>query len=122
MFVLSDVGFVCLVGLIKSIRLTPVLLTQDCVRVRADLLIDQFVPLDAILAVDSDFAGDEVRDPATLNAALLTWPNILLRLNRPVHRRSLLKKRRHFDRVALRLDEPEPFVRLLVWRLGHRAC
>ncbi|PSO09713.1 MULTISPECIES: hypothetical protein [unclassified Sphingobium] len=121
MFVLSDVGFIYLVGLIKSFRFRPVLLTPEGVRVRAGFLIDQLVPLDAIVAVESGFTGDEVRAPATLNAALLAWPNILLRLDRPLHRRSFLKKRGPFDRIAFRLDDPEPFIQLLTWRLGHRA-
>jgi len=121
MFVLSDVGFVCLLGLVKSFRFRPVLLTPEGVRVRTGLLIDQFVPLDTILTVESSFTGDEVRDPATLNAALLAWPNILLRLNQPLPRRSFLKKRGAYDRIAFRLDDPQAFIRLLAWRLGHRA-
>lgn len=121
MFILSDVGFVYLVGLIKSFRFRPVLLTPEGVRVRAGFLIDQLVPLDAIVAVEGGFTGEEVRDPETFNAALLAWPNIMLRLDRPLPRRSLLKKRGPFVRVAFRLDDPEPFTRLLVWRLGHRA-
>lgn len=88
---------------------------------RAGFLIDQLVPLDAIVAVEGGFTGEEVRDPATLNAALLAWPNIMLRLDHPQHRRSFLKTRGPFVRVAFRLDDPEPFIRLLVWRLGHRA-
>ncbi|KQN90002.1 hypothetical protein ASE95_14865 [Sphingomonas sp. Leaf231] len=79
------------------------------------------MPLDAIVAVEGGFTGEEVRDPATLNAALLAWPNIMLRLDHPQHRRSFLKKRGPFVRVAFRLDDPEPFIRLLVWQLGHRA-
>lgn len=121
MFVLSDVGFIYLVGLIKSFRFRPVLLTPEGVRVRAGFLIDQLVPFDAIVAIEGSFTGEEVRDPATLNAALLAWPNIMLRLDRPVHRRPLLKKRGPFVRVAFRLDDPEPFIRLLTWRLGHSS-
>ena len=121
MFVLSDVGFVYLVGLIKSFRFRPVLLTPEGVRVRAGFLIDQLVPLDAIVAIEGGFTGEEVRDPATLNTALLAWPNIILRLDRPLHRRSLLKKRGPFVRVAFRLDDPESFIRLLAWRLDHRS-
>ncbi|WP_312487971.1 hypothetical protein [Sphingomonas sp.] len=96
------------------------LLTPEGVRVRAGFLIDQLVPLDAIVAVEGGFTGEEVRDPATFNAALLAWPNIMLRLNRPLDRRSLLKKRNPTIRVAFRLDDPEPFMRLLTWRLGQR--
>jgi hypothetical protein len=119
MFVLSDVGFVYLVGLIKSFRFRPVLLTPDGVRVRAGFLIDQLVPFDAIVAVDAGFTGEEVRDAATLNASLLAWPNIMLRLDRPLPRETWLK-RSSFTRVAFRLDDPAPFVRLLAWRVGQR--
>ena len=83
MFVLSDVGFVYLVGLIKSFRFRPTLLTPEGVRVRAGFLIDQLVPLDAIAAIEGGFTGEDVRDSATFNAALLAWPNIMLRLDRP---------------------------------------
>ena len=96
------------------------LLTPEGVRVRAGFLIDQLVPLDAIIAIECGFTGEEVRDPATLNAALLAWPNIMLRLDRPLRRRSVLKKRGPFVRVAFRLDDPAPFTRLLAWRLGQR--
>jgi hypothetical protein len=119
MFVVSDLGFVYLLGLIKSFRFRPVLLTQKGVIIRAGFVIDETVPLDAITHVETGFAGDAVRDPATLNAALLAWPNILLRLDRPVQRRALLRRPRSYSAVAFRLDDPEPFVRLLRWRLGQ---
>lgn len=125
MFVASDVGFVYLVGLIKSFRFRPILLTPEGVRVRAGFLIDRLVPLEAILAVDQDVRGAEMRDAITLNAALLAWPNVVLRLKTPLPARSLSRHRPPIERVAFRLDDPEPFVRLLTWRLGqeveHRA-
>ncbi|MEH3104169.1 MAG: hypothetical protein PGN12_09715 [Sphingomonas phyllosphaerae] len=121
MFVLSDMGFVYLVGLIKSFRLRPILLMRDGVRVRAGLLIDRFVPLEAIAGVDGDVRGDEMRDAATLNAALLAWPNVVLRLRIPLPARSLWRRKPPVVRVAFRLDEPEAFVRLLRWRLGQGA-
>ena len=119
LFVLSDVGLVWLVGLIKSFRFRPVLLTPAGVRVRAGILIDRAIPLAAIAGVETDFTGDTIRDPATLNAALLAWPNIVLRLNTPIPRRALLRTRPPVTRIAFRLDDPEPFVRLLRWRLGQ---
>lgn len=122
MFVLSDLGLVYLVGLIKSFRFRPVLLTPNGVRIRAGLLIDQPIRLSMIAGVETGFAGERVRDPATLNAALLAWPNIILRLNEPVRRRSLLKRERSFRNVAFRLDNPEPFVRLLRWRLSQQPA
>lgn len=120
MFVVSDIGLVYLVGLIKSFRFRPILLTTEGVRVRAGFLVDQFIPLDNIAGIETSFAGEKVRDPATLNAALLAWPNILLTLDEPMHRHSLLKGKRAFRSVAFRLDHPESFVRLLLWRLGDK--
>lgn len=122
MFVFSDLGFVYLVGLVKSFRFLPILLTPEGVRIRAGFLIDQLVPLEAIAAVETSFAGERVRDFATLNAALLAWPNIVLRLNQPVPRRSFLDRKRTFSSIAFRLDDPEPFTRLLLWRLGQKPA
>jgi len=121
MFVLSDVGFIYLADLIKSFRCRPVLLALGGVRVRAGFLIDRLVPPDAIIAIEGGFTGEEVRDPGTLNPTLLAWPNIMLRSDRPLHRRSLLKKRGPFVRVAFGLDDPETFIRLLTWRLRRRS-
>lgn len=121
MFVISDVGFVYLIGLIKSFRFRPVLLTPEGVRVRAGFLVDQRIPLAAIVSVETGFASESVRDAATLNASLLAWPNILLRLDQPMPRRSFLKTRSPFSTVAFRLDDPEPFLRVLLWRLGQKA-
>jgi hypothetical protein len=122
MFVVSDLGFVYLLGLIKSFRFRPVLLTPEGVIIRAGFVIDETVPLEAITCVETAFSGDAVRDPATLNAALLAWPNILVRLDRPMQRRAFLRSPRSYSAIAFRLDDPEPFVRLLRWRLGQAAA
>ncbi|WP_022673303.1 hypothetical protein [Novosphingopyxis baekryungensis] len=119
LFVLSDVGFIYMIGIIKSFRYRPVLFTPDGVQLRTGLLIDRFIPFDSIAAVETGFSGERVRDPGTLNAALMAWPNIILRLNVPLEHRSILRKRAPTTSVAFRLDEPGPFLRLLHWRLGH---
>lgn len=120
MFVLSDLGFVYLIGLVKSFRFRPILLSPEGVQVRGGLLIDQTVPLDAIASIETGFTGEDIRDPATLDAALLAWPNVLLRLNRPIERTALWRTRR-YTAIAFRLDDPAPFVRLLTWRKGQSA-
>ena len=118
MFVVSDVGFIYLIGLIKSFRFRPVLMARDGIRVRAGFLIDQFVPFEAIAKIETSFDGASVRDRSTLKASLLAWPNILLRLNAPLPRASVLRRTRPFSVIAFRLDDPEPFLRLLAWRIG----
>lgn len=117
LFLLSDMGFVYLVGLIKSFRFRPILLTPVGVTVRAGFLIDVDVPIGTIAGIETGFAAEAVRDPATLNAALLAWPNVLLRLHAPLSR-SVLGRRRAFRSIAIRLDDPDAFVRLLGWRLA----
>ena len=119
MFVVSDLGFVYLLGLVKSFRFRPVLLMPDRLIIRAGIALDETVRLESITEIETDFAGEAVRDPATLNAALLAWPNILVRLDRPIQRRAFLRRPRSYGAIAFRLDDPEPFVRLLRWRLGQ---
>lgn len=114
LFVLSDVGLIYMIALIKSFRLCPVLLTPEGVRVRAGLLIDRFVPYDAIARIETSFDSALVKDKATLNAGLLAWPNLVLRLHDP------LPGRRPRTAIAFRLDDPEPFVRALRWRCESR--
>lgn len=111
LFVVSDVGLVYMLALIKSFRLRPVLLTPEGVRVRSGLLIDRFVPYAAIASLETGFDSALVKDKATLNAGLLAWPNLVLRLNAP------LPGRRPRTAIAFRLDDPEPFVRALRWRI-----
>ena len=115
LFVVSDVGLVYMIALIKSFRLRPVLLTPEGVRVRAGLLIDRLVPYAAIAGVETRFDSARVKDKATLNAGLLAWPNLLLSLHAPMPGR-----RRPMAAIAFRLDDPEPFVRALQWRLAQQ--
>ncbi len=117
MFVLSDVGLVYVIGLIKSFRFRPVLVTAEGVRVRAGFLIDRLIPFDAIAGIDTAFEGTTVKAPTTLNAALLAWPNVLIRLHgAPLSHR--WRPGRRYTAVAIRLDEPEPFLALVAWRVG----
>lgn len=114
LFVLSDIGLVYLIGLIKSFRLRPVLLTPEGVRIRTGIAIDRFVPYADIAAVEAAFDSTLVKDRGTLNAGLLAWPNLVLLLHDP------LPGRRRRTAIAFRLDDPEPFVRALRWQLDSR--
>lgn len=119
LFVLSDVGLVYMIGLIKSFRLRPVLLTPEGVRIRTGIAIDRFASYDSIAAVETAFDSTLVKDRGTLNAGLLAWPNLVLRLGTPIPRRPLLRPRPPITAIAFRLDDPEPFVRALRWRLEN---
>ncbi|MEG3091366.1 hypothetical protein [Sphingomonas sp. PB1R3] len=119
LFVVSDVSLLYLIGLIKSLRLAPVLLTQAGVRVRAGILVDRTIPYAAIRHVQLHPDGDTVRAPGIWNVALLAWPNLLLRLDPPLPPRSRWR-RDPVDAIALRLDEPGPFLDELRVRLVTR--
>lgn len=120
MFVISDVSLLYLIGLIKSLRLSPVLLTETGVRLRAGLLVDRTIPYAAIATVTAHPDGETVRAPDSWNIALLAWPNMLIRLSEPLPPRSRWR-RDPVRAVALRLDEPGPFLDALRARLDAEA-
>lgn len=120
LFVISDVSLLYLIGLIKSLRLSPVLLTETGVRLRAGLLVDRVIPYDAIATVTMNPDGETVRASDSWNIALLAWPNMLIRLSEPLPPRSWWR-RDPVRAVALRLDEPGPFLDALRTRLDAEA-
>ncbi|WP_454278926.1 hypothetical protein [Sphingomonas sp. Marseille-Q8236] len=120
LFVVSDVSLLYLIGLIKSLRLAPILLTDTGVRIRAGILVDHMIPYAAITAVQANPDGATVRAPDSWNIALLAWPNLLLRLHPPLPPRSCWR-RDPMRAVALRLDEPGPFLDELHARLATRC-
>ena len=120
LFVISDVSLLYLIGLIKSLRLSPVLLTETGVRLRAGLLVDRTIPYDAIAAAVANPDGETVRAPDSWNIALLAWPNIVIRLSEPLPPRSRWR-RSPVRAVALRLDQPGPFLDALRARLDAEA-
>lgn len=119
LFVISDVSLLYLIGLIKSLRLAPVLLTGEGVRVRAGILVDRTIPYAMIAGVVAHPDGDTVRAPGSWNVALLAWPNLLLRLDPPLPPRSRWR-RDAVHAIALRLDEPGLFLDELRARLVTR--
>ena len=119
LFVISDVSLVYLIGLIKSLRLAPVLLTETGVRIRAGILVDRTIPYDAIAEVAANPDGETVRAGDSWNVALLAWTNLILRLVQPLPPRSRWRPV-PVRRIALRLDESGPFLDELRARLGTR--
>ncbi|MBX7528625.1 hypothetical protein [Qipengyuania vesicularis] len=110
-------GALFLVALMKAFRLYPILLDNTEVRVRAGTVIDLRVPLDAIDGIDPAISHDETKAHDVLNAAILSHPNVVLRLSRPLEHRGFLGNKRTINRVAFRLDEPGPFLEALKLRL-----
>ncbi|VVT02128.1 hypothetical protein [Erythrobacter sp. EC-HK427] len=101
-------GLLWFIALTKSLRLNPVLLTQDSLRVRTGILHDCTIPLDAIASIGETFDAKTLKARSTLDTAIMSAPNVTLRLARPVEMPGLIGTRT-IDRVALRLDEPAAF-------------
>lgn len=120
LFVISDVSLLYLMGLIKSLRLAPILLTETGVRVRAGILVDRTIPYAAIHAVEAHPDGETVRAADSWNVAMLAWPNLLLRLDPPLPPRSRWR-RLPVRAIAFRLDDPAPFLDALRARLVTKA-
>ena len=110
-------GALFLVALMQGFRLYPVLIDADAVHVRSGMMIDLRIPLPAIASVGRSITDAETKDRRVLNAAILSHPNIVIELARPVTYRGLLGRERQVGRVALRLDDPAPFLAALAKKL-----
>ena len=106
---LSAWGVLWMIALLKSLRLNPVLLTADGVRVRGGFMIDVLVPYAQIADVRGPSGADEVKAKTTLNAAILSWPEIVLDLSEPLAVPGLFGRNRIISKVAFKLDEPAAF-------------
>ncbi|QZD90401.1 hypothetical protein K3148_03130 [Qipengyuania aurantiaca] len=110
-------GALFLIALMKAFRLYPVLLDDRNLRVRAGSVIDMSVPLDAIAAIEPSVTHHEAKGREVLNAAILSHPNVILRLGRPLEYRPIFGKPRLVERVAFRLDQPAPLLEALESRI-----
>lgn len=114
-------GALFFVALMKGFRLYPILIDETGVRVRSGTIIDMHVPFDAIMGLDPAITHEETRAKDVLNAAILSHPNVILRLSRPLEYRGVFGKMRQVNRVAFRLDEPAPFLAALPARRRDQA-
>jgi hypothetical protein len=109
LLVLSGWGVVWMFALLKSLRLNPVLLTANGVRVRAGFLIDVLVPYAQIKGVRGPSGADEVKAKTTLNAAIFSWPEIVMELSEPLAVPGFLGRDRTISKVAMKLDDATAF-------------
>jgi hypothetical protein len=98
-----------------SLRLLPVLVDAEGVRVRLGLLLDQRFNWD-VLAAAEPATGLASRDPGVLRATTFTPPNVRLTLHRPVRARRGLKPAQDVTAVDLYLDDPTAFLAELAER------
>ncbi|MEA1650748.1 hypothetical protein UAJ10_17210 [Nitrospirillum sp. BR 11164] len=107
LFAVGDVGFIYLLGLTKSFRLHPVLLTPQGVRIRFGLLADRLVPYEAIAHVG---AADGLERRGPENLCRLVAPNVALTLVVPETRHRVLRPALAVTRLAFSVDEPREFI------------
>lgn len=110
------VGLVLLLyslGLIRSLRLRPILLTGDGLLIRVGILAQQPIPLAEIAGPAPEILAAEVRAATTRNMALLAWPNVIVRLKRPIDRTPCLRPRPPIRALAFRVDDPAVFLSAL---------
>ena len=119
---LSLWGIVFTLALINGLRVYPVLLSEDGLRVRNGPLVDETVSLSAIEAIEPSISHEECKRRDVLRATMLTHPNVVLRLDPPLRRSDLLGRVREIERVAFRLDDPAPFIAALKARLAMRQA
>lgn len=106
---LSALAIAYLVVIAVSLRLLPVLVDADGVRVRLGLMLDQRLGWDVVAGAEPS-AGLASRHPGVLRASTLTPANVRLTLNRPVRARRGLKPARDVTAVDLYLDNPAAFL------------
>ncbi|MBO6768830.1 MAG: hypothetical protein JJ901_11100 [Erythrobacter sp.] len=106
-----------IIGLAQGFRLHPVLLTDEGLRVRSGIMVDVLVPYVAIAGVMPSFDAAQVKAKDTLNHAVLSWPNAMLKLDRAIIVRPLIGAEREIVRVALRIDDSAAFLAALEKRL-----
>jgi hypothetical protein len=96
---------VWLILFIRSFRRRPVELTDAGLIWRVGFLRPVAVPVASIAGLREAWDDALVRDRATLNLALLAWPNVVIDLTEPI----MLGKRR-IVRLAHKLDDRDAFV------------
>lgn len=114
---ISLAGLLWLIGLLKSFRLYPVLIERTGVRVRSGLMIDLFVPFEAIRSIGAPLAGEALKAPTVCNTAILSSPNVALALASTVTLYPPIGRPRAIEHVALRLDDSPAFIAELERRL-----
>lgn len=114
---LTAIGIVYMIAFIRSLRLHPILLTEEGLHLRTGLLLQRHVPYAEIAEVSAIPASEQVNSPATLNMSILAGPNMIVHLREPVPRRRLLRDRPPVTAIAFRPDQPDAFLAALQARL-----
>lgn len=106
-----------LIAGIVSFGNRPVLLTDDALIWRLGTMKSFTIPRAQVAGLRASWDGAAVADRATLNLALIAYPNVLVDLAQPLRLR-----RRSVTALAHRLDDPAAFAAALAaWQAPVRA-
>jgi hypothetical protein len=98
--IFGEAGFVYLLGVLNSLRRLPILVERDGVTVRMGLLIEQRLNIEDIADIQP-CDGRAGRSAGVLKACVLSAPNTIVRLARPMRIRHLV---RGWEEVTSRAD------------------
>lgn len=111
-------GIVYMIAFIRSLRLHPILLTEDGLHLRTGLLSQRFVRYHEIAEALAFPTSEQVNAAETLNMSILAWPNMIVRLREPVPRKRFFRARPPITAIAFRPDRPDAFLATLKQRLS----
>ena len=105
---LSLATLLWLVALIRSFKRLPVVIGDGVLLWRCGTRRSVAIPLDRIAGLRAAWDNALVKDRATLNCALVAWPNIVIDLTPPIDLGG-----RPISRLAHKLDDPDAFIAAL---------
>ena len=97
-----------LIGVIRSFRRLPVIVTPDTLVMRAGSFVGATVPLASVAGLREHWDAAALKRRGVLKLSLIAYPNVIVDLRRPVR-----AGRREITAFAHRLDDPAGFARAL---------
>jgi hypothetical protein len=119
--IISMLGMVYLLGLVNAFARLPLLVSPEGLRVRTGLIIDQRLRFDEIASIETVMDCGDPKRPGFLKASVLAYPNVVVRLRRPMAIDRLLKGPKTCDLIGLHLDAPADFVAAVRKGMGEVA-
>ncbi|MEN2791465.1 hypothetical protein ABC974_17645 [Sphingomonas oligophenolica] len=121
-FAVDDIGLLYLLAFILSLPKLPVLVSREGLRVRAGVLVDQWIPMEEIASagrVISLAAEDKSR---MLKASLMAYPNVIVTLKRPLKLKLPFRGERAIELIGLHPDDAAGFIQTLNGMVASRVA
>lgn len=117
LLVLGAWGLLFTIALMNALRCYPALLIGQELRLRSGITTDLVLPLSQVASIEASISDRETRRRDVLRCTILAHPNVVLRLSSPLARTDLFGRDRHIGCIALRIDEPTPFIAAISTRI-----